>query len=239
MYLKEIGSTNDYAWNLLSNSNPNENIVIIAEDQTNGKGQYDRIWATEPGKNITMTAMMQPNELWLKNAFHLNIIVSVAIIKAIKTITGIITKIKWPNDIYYEDDKLVGILIKNKVTQNLITHTIMGMGINVNQTNFDPNIKNPTSLKIILGEDIDQVKLASEILNNLHEGTYELATYGIEGLHEYYQSNLYAARQWRSYKVNGIEKLLSIRKVDPSGIIHLISKTGEKISLSSGLEYLL
>jgi len=239
IYFSEINSTNEYAWNLISNSNPNTNIVVITGNQTQGKGQYDRIWDTEPNKNITMSVIMAPSELNIKDAFHLNIVVSVSILKAINRIAGFIPKVKWPNDIYHNNDKLGGILIKNKVFKNQIKYTVIGIGLNVNQINFDTSIPNPMSIKKIIGEDIAINLLIEEILNEIICSFETMQSKGIALLHSYYLKHLFAKNELKSFKIKGEKVKMSISNVEPNGKIQLKDEENKTHFLTSGLEYIL
>lgn len=239
IHFDEIDSTNEYAWNLISNSNPSHNVVIIAENQTNGKGQYGRKWEADIGENITMTAVVSPNELHIKDAFHLNMIVSLAIIEAIESCIDCQLTVKWPNDIYHNENKLCGILIKNKVVENKIKRTIIGIGINVNQKVFSPNIPNPTSLSIISQERKDKNSLIQKVLKNLYSNFDKVAQMGIATFLSEYNIRLFRKGKEARYEINNEEKALTIKKVNASGVLHLEGRDGSTFELSSGLKYIL
>lgn len=239
MHYDEIPSTNDLAWNLISNNTPNKNVVILADNQTHGKGQYGRQWQASADKNITMTVMTSPQGLHIKDAFHLNIITSLSICHAIEKQTGLSLSLKWPNDIYHSGKKLCGILIKNKVINNYIVHSVLGIGVNVNQNNFDPDIPNPTSLRIILNKELDKKNLISQILEHLSDTFEAVINEGISKSCEEYNRKLYKKEEVALFKVNNEQMQLSIQKVLPSGIIQLKKSNGTIIAVSSGLEYIL
>jgi len=116
--LKETGSTNNYLKDLLSNSKPvNEGTVIMAESQTAGRGQQQNRWHSEPFKNLTFSLLLQPKFLSLQQQFELTRAVSLGVITALQQATGANIQVKWPNDIYYGDKKLGGILIENSAGQ--------------------------------------------------------------------------------------------------------------------------
>ena len=238
-HYNELSSTNDHAWHLISNNNPIENVVIVADYQTNGKGQYGRKWEARRGENITMTVIMSPKSLNIKHAFYLNILVSLAIINTLEKEIDEELKVKWPNDIYYQNKKLCGILIKNKVLQNHIKQSILGMGINLNQENFDPSLPNPTSLALICKKKFDNKEIVDNILENLTTQINRLEENGVDPLLSDYNNRLYKKDLQALFKVDNQKKKLTIKKVTALGTIHLNESDGSVLKLSSGLEYIL
>ena len=237
-FFEEINSTNDYAWNYVANNTPNDKIVIIAAHQTAGKGQYDRKWVADKGKNITMSVIMALQDWKLKDAFHLNIIVSVSILKAIHRIEGMNLAVKWPNDIYYEEKKLGGILIKNRVIRSLIEHTVIGIGLNVNQDKFDTSIPNPVSLNLILNKTLSLEQLMKAVLSELSDSFECAKSKGIKEMHMYYVNHLFGKGQYRKYRINSERKTLAIVGVEDSGDIILREENGTLYKMNSGLEYI-
>ncbi|MEE9373297.1 MAG: biotin--[acetyl-CoA-carboxylase] ligase [Saprospiraceae bacterium] len=237
IHFEEIDSTNEYAWNLISNNNPNENAVIIADNQTHGKGQYGRNWETQQGKNITMTAIVKPYRLHIKDAFHLNIIVSVAIINILEKEMDTKLKVKWPNDIYYNNNKLCGILIKNKVVDNKIKSSIIGIGINVNQESFDTHLLNPISMTMIKKRVFDKNQLALKVLDEIYSLFAKRKKESVTTLCKIYNTQLYRSGEMKKYIINGKNRTMIIEKVDASGILYLRDGEGEIIEISSGIEY--
>jgi BirA family biotin operon repressor/biotin-[acetyl-CoA-carboxylase] ligase len=144
-HFPELGSTNDYATQLLSKSKPKEGTVVITDHQVKGKGQYGRKWNSAPGQNLTLSVILYPN-IHVDTQFDLNIMASLSVCAAIEQQTAISAQVKWPNDIYVRDRKICGILIKNNLSGSLISQSVVGIGINVNQQDFDPILPNPTSL---------------------------------------------------------------------------------------------
>lgn len=155
IHLNRVNSTNKYANDMVSKSKPMEGIVISAAFQYEGRGQIGRFWESEEGKNITCSTILRPSFLEARDQFQLNIAISLAISEVIQYfITTKDVHIKWPNDIYVEDRKIAGILIQNTLKGKIIDTTIVGTGININQTVFSADIPNPTSLAIELGREI-------------------------------------------------------------------------------------
>jgi len=152
--LQRVSSTNDYLKHNLSKSTPyTEGTVIMADDQYAGKGQAGNIWKSEAGKNLTCSILLCPTFLPPKTQFSLNIAVSLAIIQLLKPLLGEELSIKWPNDIYYKDKKLGGILIENIIRGTTWKHAIVGIGINVNQLKFETD--KACSLKALTNKHLD------------------------------------------------------------------------------------
>lgn len=163
--LKEINSTNFYSSELIKNKIINQETIVFAYKQTDGKGLGNNKWLSEPFKNILMS-IITFLEIRVTDFFKLNLIVSLAVIEYLKLL-GVKAKIKWPNDIYVNNQKVCGILIENNISGNFISYSIIGIGLNVNQVYFDESIPNPVSLKIITGIDYnikEQIKVLGEIV---------------------------------------------------------------------------
>lgn len=143
--IKECDSTNLFAKNLLSKSEPMDATVIITDKQTNGKGQFGNTWHTKEGKNLTFSIICKPTFLKPNQQFYLSKITAIACIQTLVAIANEPFKIKWPNDIYYQNKKIAGILIENSITSQNIIDSILGVGINVNEKSFNKTL-NATSL---------------------------------------------------------------------------------------------
>ncbi|RLG13155.1 biotin--[acetyl-CoA-carboxylase] ligase [Candidatus Pacearchaeota archaeon] len=152
-YFQEVTSTMDIAREKAENE---EKALILAETQTSGKGRLARMWYSPPG-GIWMSLIIKPN-LNLKESYILTYIASISTALAIKDVTGLKVKLKWPNDIVYEEKKLAGILLEIKAEVDKIQYAIIGIGINVN--NKISNLENQAiSLKEILKKDISRTDI--------------------------------------------------------------------------------
>jgi BirA family biotin operon repressor/biotin-[acetyl-CoA-carboxylase] ligase len=167
--LQSVDSTNNYALEQIHANLAQPGSCYFANEQTAGKGQRGRSWATEKGANITMSIVLKPGILQAFQQFHLSACVAVATHDFLSKYAGETIQIKWPNDLYWNDKKLGGILI-----ENIIGHqpsawkwAIVGIGININQTKFPGGLKNPVSLKQITGQNFDPVQLAKELCQSI------------------------------------------------------------------------
>ncbi|MFK7931876.1 MAG: biotin--[acetyl-CoA-carboxylase] ligase [Saprospiraceae bacterium] len=144
----ELASTNAAAQELLTTTKPSEGTVITAVRQSAGRGQAGSQWESEAGKNVTMSVILYPHFLVVQQQFWLNRAITLGVRDTIAKLLGQSVKLKWPNDIYIKDKKVAGILIQNSLLGAKIQASIIGIGLNVNQTVFLSDAPNPTSLQL-------------------------------------------------------------------------------------------
>ena len=151
-------STNNYALSCRYTKLFSEGLVIVSDYQTSGKGQRGSSWISERGKNLLVTIVIEPN-LSIDKQFELSKITSLSILDCLESF-GLNSKIKWPNDILVDIKKISGILIQNLISKNIISHSVIGIGLNINQIKFENYELAPTSLSLELGNeyDIDEVQ---------------------------------------------------------------------------------
>lgn len=166
--------------------------VISAVEQTAGRGQRGNIWLSEPGKNLTFSiAIKYGGELFAdaspENQFVINGIISLSIVELL-AVHGIDARIKLPNDIYVNGKKICGILIEHSVLGSSLLHSIIGVGLNVNQLDFDESLANPTSMLLeVSGDEMDLPSLLEELLDIFLKYAERYSTDEIQSL---YQSKL-------------------------------------------------
>ena len=158
MYLRcfdSLESTNQYC-ELLDLATVEEFTVISTREQTAGIGQRGNCWNAEPGKNITFSLVLKPVFLPMEDQYMLTKAVSLGIADWLDGVLpqGQRVYIKWPNDIYVGDRKICGVLISNRVQRSRLAASIVGVGLNVNQTEFPDWVPNPTSLELITGREM-------------------------------------------------------------------------------------
>ena len=167
--LPQTASTNTYLEELLfSTSFLSEYTVVTTPDQVSGKGQGENIWYSSPKKNIQFSLLLKPSFLLASQQFRLNMMVSIALVNALKELLpSQEISIKWPNDIYIGNKKVAGILIKLFVQREKIDNAIIGIGINVNEMNFPEDIPNPISLIQLSGKEYADQKVQNKLLSVL------------------------------------------------------------------------
>lgn len=196
LYTPETDSTNSLLISSVKKEELPEGYTIYTDFQTAGKGQIGNHWESERGKNLLFSTLLYPKHILMAKQFTLSEIASLALLKALNKLSNGFS-IKWANDIYYKDKKIAGILIENSIQRDFIKHSVIGIGLNVNQETFSTNIPNPISLKNILHKEIDREKLLEEIHTNI---LALYSTYSAEELHQEYLENLYRKDTYYPYK---------------------------------------
>lgn len=171
--LDAIDSTNDFLKGLASKESLENYTTIWAQSQTHGRGQMGSIWESEPGKNLIMSVLVRNSVTILSQIYTFNVAVALAAIQALEEHEIPNLTIKWPNDIMSGNKKLGGILIENIVKSGGITDSVVGLGLNVNQTHFD-NLPNASSLKLICKRDFDNEKLLRSVVEHLKINALDL-----------------------------------------------------------------
>jgi BirA family biotin operon repressor/biotin-[acetyl-CoA-carboxylase] ligase len=188
--LDATDSTNLYLKNLMLSSLLEDLTVVVAKAQTRGRGQMGTKWDTKPGKNLTFSILKKIDDFSITDQFQLNIVVSLAIFDTLKALKVPHLKIKWPNDILSGTYKLGGILIENMLKGNQIRSSIIGIGLNVNQTDFHHHF-NATSLKLLLGRAFNIDVVLHLLLKNLIDYLQLLESGEISGLTNDYVEALF------------------------------------------------
>ncbi|NVN95920.1 MAG: biotin--[acetyl-CoA-carboxylase] ligase [Bacteroidetes bacterium] len=202
--LANTNSTNEFAADLLNNKDVAEGTIIWAISQTKGKGQKGNSWESEDGKNLTFSLILHPAKLDPSRQFLLNKAISLGVIDFFKTkIDETLVKIKWPNDIYVGKCKIAGILIENEILASTIQSSIVGIGLNINQLIFSNNLPNPTSLRLILGTELDTEEVLIELLNKIEERIIKLYNNDIQFINIDYLNNLLYYRVYNNYLLSG------------------------------------
>ena len=176
-------------------------MAVFTHEQTAGKGQRGKNWVSQKDLNIALSILLKPYPLSIPDQFKLSVCIAVSAWEFFLKYAGDETKIKWPNDIYWRDRKAGGILIENVIQSSQLAVSsrwqsgwqwaVIGIGININQTDFDSYLPNPVSLKQITGKNHEPVKLAKELCSIIEKNYQLLITGNIITLFNKYQSHLY------------------------------------------------
>ncbi len=221
IYLKKTESTNSFAIQLIENNSEKvmDGMIISAEQQTAGKGQFNRKWISNPGENLTFSLILKPSFLRPEKLFYLNKCICVSITETINAF-AMNSCIKWPNDIYVSDKKICGILIENKIKNQQIEFCVAGIGINVNQTVFPEDIT-ATSLKIETGKNIPKDSVL-QVFCSKFEKNYLKLKQDIKHFDNVYLQKLKGVNKWQQFRVKNLTASLLIKGVDELG--HLITQ---------------
>ena len=143
--------------------------VVATRSQTAGRGQRGNSWEAEPGKNLTFSLLLRPQGFPAARQFELSMLVALGVADVLNSLFARLgfrdleARIKWPNDIYVGHEKIVGILIENQLSGAGIDRTIVGIGVNVNQTRFLSDAPNPTSVALLTGRTLALEPLLGEM----------------------------------------------------------------------------
>lgn len=222
--LQTTDSTNNYANSQLKGNELADGTVFLAYEQFGGRGQMKNSWESQAGKNLTFSIVLFPDFLDIRRQFMLSKVVTLGIYKALVKEVDTLS-IKWPNDIYAGNKKLGGILIENSVMYSSIKSSVIGIGINVNQTDFLSNAPNPVSLKTLTNQQYDCELVLAEILSGidfyydlLKKGEHELIDREfISVLYKYNEMHWFRSdNQSFEGKIVGVNEIgqLLIRKQD-------------------------
>jgi BirA family biotin operon repressor/biotin-[acetyl-CoA-carboxylase] ligase len=217
--LSRVDSTNNYAANILKTSKAGSGTVIMADEQTNGRGQRGSSWQSEPGMNLHFSAIWLPKELQLQHQKHLNFAVGVSIVRFLAK-KNIVAQIKWPNDILVNQKKISGVLIENSLKGTRVASAIIGIGLNVNQIDF--NELNATSMQLENQQFYPIEEVLTGMLNELNQAIELLASHRFEELENLYFQHLFGFNTQLNFEdINGLF-WGEITGVDPFGnlIVH-------------------
>ncbi len=189
--LDAIESTNLYLKKLAVENEVDNYTVVTANYQSAGRGQLGAKWHSEVGKNLTFSILIKFDGFEIERQFYLSMAVSLGLLAAIRTQISAPLFVKWPNDILAEKDKLAGILIENMVSGNLIKHTVIGIGLNVNQDHFSPSIGKVTSFKKITGNSYDTDILLKSVVISIQNFVDYIERKEFQILKDLYFKSLY------------------------------------------------
>ncbi len=196
--LNEVGSTNTFTQELASSKKLMEGLVVWAKAQTSGRGQRGNTWQAEPYKNLTFSLVLTPN-LLIEEQFMLSKVIALGIYDFLSFLKIENVQIKWPNDILVNGKKIAGILIENTLKQNKIGTSIVGIGLNVNQSTFPNEIK-ATSLKNELGVEPEIKEVLSNLLIHLEKRYLQLRAHHFKQLNEDYLAHLFGYQKPMLYQ---------------------------------------
>ncbi len=224
--LDVVDSTNNYASKLVAKMEALEGTVVIAHFQGEGKGQRGNVWTSEPGKNLTFSLVLKPKKVSPSEAFVISKIVSLAICKYLETVVVDDVFIKWPNDIYVGRKKICGILIENQFKGKKFESSIIGIGLNVNQTNFQ-NLPRVTSLILELKKELELNSVLEGLLESIEICYLRFQREGVSAIHEEYLTNLLFIDEMRRYKTSQGEIIGKIVNVLSNGKLEIETKEGQ------------
>ncbi len=228
LYFEELPSTNAEMMGLL-NDFPAEGTLVFADNQTQGRGQAGTTWQTDDAQNLTFSFILYPKFLAITECFYLSKMLAVALHKCLsKLLPQQFTQIKWANDLWVSGRKIAGILIENQLEGQKIKASIIGIGLNVNQTVFSPEIQaKTTSICIESQKEWDREQVLVDLLQYIEVEYLALKKGEYAALDAYYLAHLLAYQEERAFKVQGERHIGYVVGVEKSG--RLVVAFGEKI----------
>jgi len=231
-----VDSTNLYLSDLLKNQPLPEGTAIVASWQSEGKGQAGTNWFSKPGKNLLLSVVYYPTFLHPENLFSLSMAISLGVRDYLANLAGDHITVKWPNDIFWKNHKLAGILIETSIQKEMVTQAIIGIGININQEIFPPEIPNAISLANILGFPFDLNMEFNSLCSFLENRYLQLKELKLSEIRNAYESALFRRSEWHSFSHHGRIFNGKINGVNERGMLCL--ETEEKKILPFDLKEL-
>ncbi len=225
MKLNETISTNRFLGELAEKETLPEGTTIVAAYQTIGQGLGGTSWHSEPGANLLMTILFQPNFLPVNKIY----LISKAIALGIKDYLAeesIEAKIKWPNDIYVDDNKICGVLIENSLRGDKVLQSICGIGLNVNQQIFPAEVSNPVSMKMITGRTYDIDDCFALLCRHLEKRYLQLKSQNFNFVNNDYLKALHRFYEMETYETPAEKFHAQIIDVEDEGKLVLKKENG-------------
>ena len=220
-WFEELDSTSS---ELLRHVGDYDNLsVVAAVSQTAGRGQRGNRWLSKPGDNLTFSLLLRPEKLPVREVMALTCLATLAVRDALCN-EGVPAVIKWPNDIYVGKKKICGMLVENGLDGTDIAWSVIGIGINLNQTEFPGELLNPISLKRLTGRSYELEPFLEKVCMGIEKLLPELASIeGRKGLREVYERDLFQKDILAKYRdlATGEEFIGTIRGITPEGLVRI------------------
>ena len=229
--LEETGSTNRFLNDLIQSEILPEGTVVTANFQVAGQGLGGTSWYSDPGKNLLMSVVFKPDFLPIKKIY----LISKAIALAIKDFImeeNIHAKIKWPNDIYIDDKKICGVLIENSLRGSVVLQSICGIGLNVNQEIFPPEIPNPVSMKLVSGQNYSIDDCRIKLCRQLEKRYLQIKAQNFNLINNDYLKSLHRFYEMETYETAGERFNAQIIDVEDEGRLVIKKENGTILRFS-------
>jgi BirA family biotin operon repressor/biotin-[acetyl-CoA-carboxylase] ligase len=230
IHLETVDSTNKFALDFAETSAIKNGLVIWADEQTAGRGHGENSWESKSGKNLTFTLVIKPLYISPARQFTITQMVSVALQNTLEKFTGRNDiRIKWPNDIYAGNKKLAGMLIQNVIKGEELDLSVIGIGLNVNQQQFNLRVPNPVSIIHLIKKETERKHLLQEFLKEF-QNEYEKSGSPLfqEMIGKSYFEKMYLFNEWANYKAGDEIIGGKIKGVGPYGHLILVLENGEE-----------
>ena len=197
--VEKLDSTNLHALQLIKDTNPSGGTVVMALNQTEGRGQQTNAWESESGKNLTISLILRPDFIKAQDQFQISMIISLGVRDYLSTYSENIS-VKWPNDIYVGDKKIAGILIEHSIMGVYLSHSVCGIGLNMNQKRFLSDAPNPISLYMLTKETYDLEKELVRLLASIENRYFQLLNGNGNKLEEDYLNAMFWMKEEHTFE---------------------------------------
>lgn len=233
-YEETIGSTNDAALDWVESGAP-DLCLVVADQQTQGRGRFQRRWITHPGAALAFSLILRPTHFEVASLAHFSPLGALAIWQALHDSLGLAAEIKWPNDILLNQQKVAGILVENAWSGTSLQAVVIGIGINIAPSAVpEPSelMFPATCLETVLGRPVERWALLHEILKSLVTWRSHLAS---GEFHQTWENHLAFKGKWvRISGSSGPDQIGQVLGLDPDGGLRLLSQSGEQYTVSVG-----
>jgi BirA family biotin operon repressor/biotin-[acetyl-CoA-carboxylase] ligase len=204
LYFENLPSTNSHAAYLLKRERLPEGTIVFTNYQSAGKGYSGNVWESGDSKNLLISVILYPDFLKPLDQFNISMAISLGICDFLRRVIPDCS-VKWPNDIYINNDKIAGILIESAIIDDKFEYSIAGIGLNINQEKFISQAPNPVSLKMITGNTFDLPDSLARLAEDLDKRYKQLISGDNMKIRKDYESMLYRINRWSEFRdINGI-----------------------------------
>tara|TARA_B100001173_G_C15987705_1_gene547515 strand:+ start:182 stop:931 length:750 start_codon:yes stop_codon:yes gene_type:complete len=224
--VKSVDSTNNYAAKLLNQTKVPFGTVIMAHYQTNGKGQRNTIWSSNGGDNLLMSVLLDLSFMPSEKIFFLSKSIALAIRAAVVDVIGIESHLKWPNDVLIDNKKIAGVLIENQWNNSNIVSSVVGVGLNVNQVDFQESFS-ATSLKKITNKNYNVDNILKVLCKKLNKYYNQLASLNFDNIDIEYHQHLVNYNKFCEFEENNILFNAKVKGVNQQGELMLEFTNGD------------
>ncbi|MFA8434455.1 MAG: biotin--[acetyl-CoA-carboxylase] ligase [Marinifilaceae bacterium] len=223
----ELDSTNNHALKLIQEASPSHGTVVLTVNQTKGRGQRKNYWESEGGKNLTISLILRPEFLPIHLQFGISKVISLGVADFLGRYTDNIS-IKWPNDIYVGEKKIAGILIEHSIMGSILSTSVCGIGLNINQREFLSDAPNPVSLALLCDKEFDLEECLTQLLEAIETRYQQLEEGQPELLDQEYLKILYRKEGYYPYEDANGRFEARIAGISPIGQFVLETREGDE-----------
>lgn len=232
MVLSEAESTNDYAMNMIRQGLATPGMAVFTDHQTRGKGQRGKTWQSEQGKNMALSILLHPAGCFPIDKFYFNAFLTISCLDFLKGFVPDGFSVKWPNDLYWQDRKVGGILIENVVRGNAWQWAVAGIGININQQDFSSLENKATSLYLIAGSEQELPDIAWKLHRHIHAAMTQIPNF--DSILKRFNGELFMKGKEATLQSGETIGNYTIQNVDEEGRLHVIDSNGKNKAFRVG-----